>query len=360
MIFRQFNVGIDGRHAYVVACSETRRAAVIDPHEDVVDQVIQTIDDLDLHLTHTLETSHDPVLRAGALKLRAGLGARRVAPRVMDDAAEGPVDIEAKPEDGVRVGELFVVFVEPPSSAAGAIAYRIDDYLFSGLAVVIDLNRTPDASNQGAEDIIECVREGLGLRGCDEEGRHIRHFRQNPQPVPLANLVTDALRTAVDDRLLTPKETRVAEVYLELMGQSGGAFPSAEEIAEVLGDVDRTGVHVLVHNIRWKQIEARQLPLVLKGQMSKWLRGIQTEPEWTSHEREFLTAYLDLVERNEQPPTGPEIVRALGDHRNVQWVRKRAHTIRCKQREFNQPLLLLSREPNRPKAGAGVASQAGA
>ena len=61
-----------------------------------------------------------------------------------------------------------------------------------------------------------------------------------------------------------------------------------------------------------------------------------------------------------QPPTGPEIVKALGGRRNVQWVRKRAHTIRCKQREFNQPLLLLSREPNRPAqhARAGTPSSA--
>ncbi len=360
MIFRQFNVGTDGRHAYVVACSDTRRAAVIDPHEDVVDQVLQAVEDLDLSLTHTLETSHDPVVRAGALKLRAGLGARRVAPRVTDDAAQGPVDLEAKPEDGVRVGDLFVAFVEPPSSAAGAIAYRIDDYLFSGLAVVIDLNRNNAATQHGADEIIECVREGLGLRGTDHEAGHIRHFRQNPQPVPLANLVTEALREAAETRLLTPKEVRVAEAYLTLVEQNGGAFPSAEEIAAVLGDVDRTGVHVLVHNIRWKQIEARQLPLVLKGQMSKWLRGIQTEPEWTSHEREFLTAYLDLVERRAHPPTGPEIARALGHRRNVQWVRKRAHTIRSKQREFNQPLLLLSREPNRPKAGGQAVAQAGA
>jgi len=348
MIFRQFNVGIDGRHAYVVACEHTRRAAVIDPHEAVVDQLIQTIEDLDLQLTHTFETSHEPVLRGGALMLRAGLGARRVAPRVFDNAAEGPVDLEAKPEDGVRVGELFVAFVESPNRTAGDIAYRVADYLFSGLAVVIDLNRSCDPDSAKSDEIIECVREGLGLKGADREAGNVRRFRQNPQPVPLENLVTESLRAAVTERILTPKETRVANAYLELVDRGDGSYPTADDIAQVLGDVDRTGVHVLVHNIRWKQIEARQLPLVLRGQMSKWLRGIQTEPEWTAHEREFLAAYLKLVEERTEPPTGPDIVEALGSDRNVQWVRKRAHTIRCKQREFNQPLLLLTREPNRP------------
>ncbi len=363
MIFRQFNVGIDGRHAYVVACEKTRQAAVIDPHEAVVDQVLQAIEDLELRLTHTFETSHDPVLRAGALSLRAGLGARRVAPRVVDNAAEGPADIEAKPDDGVRIGELFVAFVEPPSSGAGDIAYRIADYLFSGLAVVIDLNRPTDTHGRGSEEIFECVREGLGLRGADQDAESVRRFRQNPKPVPLSNLVSESLRATIEEGALTPKETRVARFYLDLVDCAGGAFPTAEAVAEVLGDVDRTGVHVLVHNIRWKQIEARQLPLVLKGQMSKWLRGIQTEPEWTSHEREFLATYLKLIEENTQPPTGPEIVAALGNGRNVQWVRKRAHTIRCKQREFNQPQLLLSREPNRPdrqQQSGELASHSGA
>jgi hypothetical protein len=355
MIFRQFNVGIDGRHAYIVACEDTRRAAVIDPHEAVVDQLIQTLEDLDLQLTHTFETSHAPALRAGALMLRAGLGARRVAPRIVDGTAEGPGDLEAKPEDGARVGGLFVAFVEPPSSAAGAIAYRIADYLFSGLAVVIDLKCPPHASTQGAAEIIECVREGLGLRAVDPDAGKVRRFRQNPRPVPLASLVTGSLRDALEGDALTPKESRVAHAYLEQVDSLAGRFPTAEEVAERLGDIDRTGVHVLVHNIRWKQIEARQLPLVLKGQMSKWLRGIQTEPEWTSHEREFLTAYLELVAQGTRPPTGPEIVKALGDRRNVQWVRKRAHTIRCKQREFNQPLLLLSREPSQPKQASAAA-----
>lgn len=367
MIFRQFNVGIDGRHAYVVACERTRQAAVIDPHEGVADQVLRVIDDLDLQLTFTLETRHEPALREGALQLRAGLGARRVAPRVSQDAAQGPVDLEAKSEDGLRLGDLFVAFVEQPNGAVREIAYRIDDYLFSGLAVVIDLKRSAGASRQNeqglaprADEIVECVREGLGLKGVDPEAGRMRQFRQSPQPVPLVHLVMGSLREAVERRLLTPKETRVAEAYLELVGADTDRFPSAEDVASVMRDVDRTGVHVLVHNIRWKQIEARQLPMVLKGQMSKWLRGIQTEPEWTAHEREFLATYLELVERHGAPPTGPEIVAALPNDRNVQWVRKRAHTIRGKQREFNQPLLLLSREPNRPSQDASRASGTGA
>lgn len=350
MIFRQFNVGLEGRHAYVIACDETRRAAVIDPHERVVDQLIQTLEDLDLQLTHTLETTHDPVLRQGALQLRAGLGARRVGPWVTDTAAHGPMDLEAKAGDGLRVGELFVEFVEPPSGCDREIAYRVDDYLFTGLAVVIDLNRPGSRTATGTHEIIECVREGLGLRDAarpGDEGSRVRRFRRNPKPVPLADLVCESLRTGLESDLFTPKEARIVHAYLDHAKAHGDAFPTAEQLAAVLGDIDRTGVHVLVHNIRWKQVEARQLPIVLSGQMSKWLRGIQTEPEWTAHEREFLAAYLRLVEAGDRPPTGPEIVEALGGRRNVQWVRKRAHTIRCKQREFDLPQLLLSREPNR-------------
>jgi hypothetical protein len=283
-----------------------------------------------------------------------------VGPKLEDAASQGPVDLEAKEGDGLRVGELFVAFVEPPTSHAGQIAYRVADYLFSGLAVVIDLNRGERTTDEGADAIFECVREGLGLR--DASGQvagesRVRDFRRNPKPVPLADLMRGALRAARDEGLFTPKETRVVDAYLAHLAAHDGTFPTAEEIAQALGDVDRTGVHVLVHNVRWKQIEARQLPIVLRGQMSKWLRGIQTEPEWTAHEREFLTVYLDLIEKGDRPPTGPEIVKALGGHRNVQWVRKRAHTIRCKQHEFDLPQLLLSREPNRPKVEAAVTDE---
>jgi hypothetical protein len=110
--------------------------------------------------------------------------------------------------------------------------------------------------------------------------------------------------------------------------------------------VDRTGVHVLVHNIRWKQIDAGRLPLVLAGQTSKWLRGLQTRPEFTAHECEFLGAYLRWMDEHDQPPSGPEIAEILGAGRSVQWVRKRAHTIRRKQREFDMPELILTRKAN--------------
>ncbi|MEE3328560.1 MAG: hypothetical protein VX252_14575, partial [Myxococcota bacterium] len=136
--------------------------------------------------------------------------------------------------------------------------------------------------------------------------------------------------------------------YLEFLEDNQFRHPAAAELSSLLGDVDRTAVHVLVHNIRWKQIDLGRLPVVLSGQTSKWLRELQTEPEFTDHEKEFLGAYLRLVERNDRPPSGPDVAGELLGERSVQWIRKRAHTIRRKQKEFNKPVLILSRKMPQP------------
>ncbi len=134
--------------------------------------------------------------------------------------------------------------------------------------------------------------------------------------------------------------------YVRYLEEHEFGSPSATDLSEKLGNVDRTAVHVLVHNIRWKQIDLDRLPMLLAGQTSKWLRGLQTQPEFTSHEREFLGVYLELVQANTEPPSGPQIAEALGADRSIQWVRKRAHTVRRKQRDFHQPILILARKKN--------------
>ena len=69
--------------------------------------------------------------------------------------------------------------------------------------------------------------------------------------------------------------------------------------------------------------------------------------------------YLRLVRERSEPPSGPEIAAELGGGRSVQWVRKRAHTIRRKQREFKMPELVLTRKSTSPAAERGAFSPPG-
>jgi hypothetical protein len=151
------------------------------------------------------------------------------------------------------------------------------------------------------------------------------------------------LHSSLIENAFSPKETLVARAYIDFLEENELAHPSAAQLGEKIGNIDRSVIHVLVHSIRWKQIDRDRLPLVLSGQASKWLRSLKTEPEFTPHEQEFLCSYLQLVASNGTPPSGPDIVAALTSQRSIQWVRKRAFTVRRKQREFGQPLLILAR-----------------
>jgi hypothetical protein len=345
MIFRHFTDENSGHHSYLIASCVSRQAAIVNPTDGNFEECLSTIAELNLRLEYTLETTYDEARAAAARRLCERSGALRVAPRVVSTdhyAGMGSVDIHAKIGTGIALGDLHIEVVTTPRDEESDVTYQLGPYKFVGDFVLIGHHestvRPEDRQAEfGQPDEAICVAD------ISSHAAPIRSYRTTREGVSIKRLIMEDLHTSIAESRFTPKEERVVLTYLRFLEDNQLEHPSASQLSALLDNVDRTAVHVLVHNIRWKQIDLKRLPLVLDGQTSKWLKGLQTEPEFTAHEQEFLRAYLDLVERNEGPPSGPDIADALGG-RSVQWVRKRAHTIRRKQGDFNQPLLILIRK----------------
>jgi hypothetical protein len=261
----------------------------------------------------------------------------------VDSDSIGPIDDRAKPGASFALGNLTIEVIDPVVTGDCEVSYQVYDYVFSPTEVRI-LNRQVQTADERATLSSVAPESDRRIMGRPSQPKLINNGRTTREGTPVEMLILEDLHSSLIENAFSPKEARVARTYLEFLEDNNFNHPAASELSAMLKDVDRTAVHVLVHNIRWKQIEQGKLPVVLAGQTSKWLRELQTKPRFTDHEKEFLDAYLKLVERNQRPPSGPDIAQELAGDRSVQWIRKRAHTIRRKQKEFNQPILILSRK----------------
>jgi len=349
MIFRHFADERIGDHSYLIASPTSRDAAIVNPNFAAIDTYRETLDAFGLRLVCTLRTDRDARCDTAARRLENLFGAARVAPA--HAAGQDEASIVATPGRVVSVGEIEVRVIAAPPGYSSDVAYQAAPYTFAGTSVLVDRMdglRQPDGEPEAVSHDPRSAAAGGAADACC---RQLEKHRASASDIRIEQAILLDLRTSLDESRFSPREARVVEAYIRAMEERGFEPPSAAEIAELFPGIDRSAVHLLVHNIRWKQIDLGRLPLLLAGQTSKWLRGLQTRPDFTSHEREFLQAYFRLLEEQKRPPSGPEIAETLGEGRSVQWVRKRAHTIRRKQREFEMPELILARKgaPGAPR-----------
>jgi hypothetical protein len=313
VLLRSFYNKRHRHYAHLVIDPDTKIGAVIDPLADDVAGYVAAAEREGARIAFALQTAARPTDRDGLRALQHATGALTVAPQRGEGSQPAGTRV-------VRIGEsidvdgLHIEVVANTPPAGPDVAYRIGDMLFTGWTVV--RGQTGDETLQSESQEIEArARRDL-----------------------------DALLEA---KKLTQREAELAVSYLDMQSTLGRP-PSARELAETRGDLDRGGVHVLIHGIRRKQVALGQVPILLDGQMHKWLRGLQGEPDYTEHERRFLTVYLALVGETGRAPTGPDVLERLPEGTPIQWVRKRVHTIRRKQAAFGKPPLQMGREP-RPR-----------
>jgi len=333
--------------SYLIACPKTRQAALINPTGEYLSAYEQTLATRNLRLTHVLLTRRDRENFATVIESlgngRDGLVVYPAAENSTHFCAADPRNTytaTAESENrSLELGTLKIQVLQAvaDSGSGDALSYQIEGYTFTTQSLLIGYPDHADTSDENPPVL------GQRLPACGNSLSAVRNFRTTRDNLSIEKMLMEDLHASIIENVFSPKETLVVRAYVDFLEENDLAHPSAAQLGEEIGNIDRSVIHVLVHSIRWKQIDRDRLPLVLSGQASKWLRSLKTEPEFTPHEEEFLGAYLQLVASNGTPPSGPDIVNKLTSQRSIQWVRKRAFTVRRKQREFGQPLLILAR-----------------
>src|SRR4051794_7241689 len=139
MIFRQLFEPISSAYTYLIACDDTREAALIDPVLETVDRDLDLLRELGLTLKYTLETHIHADHVTGADRLRDMTGSKAPVP-----ASSGPRNVDVPVREGapISIGGLSLDPLHPPGHTDDHHAYLLrwgsSARVFTGEALMID------------------------------------------------------------------------------------------------------------------------------------------------------------------------------------------------------------------------------
>ncbi|HEY4070987.1 MAG TPA: MBL fold metallo-hydrolase [Sphingomicrobium sp.] len=192
MIFRQLFEPQSSAYTYLVACEDSREAALIDPVLETVERDLQLIGELGLTLRCTIETHIHADHVTGASRLRQETGCKCALP---EKSGAAHVDLPVKEGEVIRVGSLELQPLYTPGHTDDHYSYLLGadaPRVFTGDALLIDGCGRTDFQNGDAatlyrsvhEKIFSLPRDTLVYPGHDYQQRHVSTVAQERERNP--------------------------------------------------------------------------------------------------------------------------------------------------------------------------------
>ena len=134
MFFRQLFEPDTCTYSYVLGCSRTLRAILIDPVASDVEAYQHLLKEAGLKLLYTLETHVHADHITGSGLLRETLGSKSVVHR---DAGAMCADLLVTDGILLQVGEMEIEVRSTPGHTAGCVSYLLADRVFTGDSLLI-------------------------------------------------------------------------------------------------------------------------------------------------------------------------------------------------------------------------------
>ena len=158
MIFRQLIEPVSSTYTYLLGCEDTGQAILIDAVLPTWQRDLEELNRLGLKLAYTLDSHIHADHITSALRLKREAGSR-IAHPAFDNLPCADVGLEeGKPMEigSIRVEPLFT-----PGHTDGHHAYRINNRVFTGDALLIDGCGRTDFQNGDAPTLYRSVHEKL-------------------------------------------------------------------------------------------------------------------------------------------------------------------------------------------------------
>jgi len=187
MIFRQLFEPASSAYTYLVACEQTREAALIDPVLETVERDLALISDLGLTLKYTIETHIHADHVTGADRLRDKSGSKAALP---EKSGARQVDLAVREGEPLHVGGLVLEPLYTPGHTDDHHCYLLADTgiarIFTGDALMIEGCGRTDFQNGDAATLYRSVHdklftlpdETLVYPGHDYQGRWVSSIGQ--------------------------------------------------------------------------------------------------------------------------------------------------------------------------------------
>ncbi|MCE9668196.1 MBL fold metallo-hydrolase [Myxococcus stipitatus] len=213
MIFRQLFDSESSTYTYLIGDEATRQAVLIDPVLEQADRDLKLVAELDLTLTHVLDTHvhADHITASGVLRERTR------ATVVGSVGGAGCADVQVRHGDEVRVGQLVFRVLATPGHTDDSISYLLGDRVFTGDALLVRGNGRTDFQNGNARQLYESLTrvlfslpdETLVYPAHDYQGRTVTSIAEEKRHNPRVAGRSEAEFIHVMENLHLPKPRKL-------------------------------------------------------------------------------------------------------------------------------------------------------
>jgi len=158
MIFKQVFDIKTSTYTYLIASAKGREAIIIDPVIENVNEYIQLLKALDLKLVKVIDTHIHADHVTGASKLKQ---ATNCATLMGEHTPADTVEIRVKDNEMINLDDLNIKSIYTPGHTSESYSFLLDNYLFSGDALLINGTGRTDFQNGNSKDSYHSIFDKL-------------------------------------------------------------------------------------------------------------------------------------------------------------------------------------------------------
>ena len=178
MIFKQVFDTKTSTYTYLIASAKGREAVIIDPVLENVDNYISLLKELDLKLVKVIDTHIHADHVTGASKLKQATNCTTV---MGEHTPAETVEIKVKDNELINIDDLNIRSIYTPGHTSESYSFLLDNYLFSGDALLINGTGRTDFQNGSSKEsfysifdkLLKLPEETLLYPGHDYNGEKV-------------------------------------------------------------------------------------------------------------------------------------------------------------------------------------------
>jgi len=178
MIFKQVFDTKTSTYTYLIASAKGREAVIIDPVLENVENYIGLLKDLDLKLVKVIDTHIHADHVTGASKLKQSTNCTTI---MGEHTPADMVEIKVKDNELINVDGLKIRSIYTPGHTSESYSFLLNNYLFSGDALLINGTGRTDFQNGSSKDsyhsifdkILKLPEDTLLYPGHDYNGKKV-------------------------------------------------------------------------------------------------------------------------------------------------------------------------------------------
>ena len=158
MIFKQVFDTKTSTYTYLIASAKGREAVIIDPVIENVKEYIELLKELDLKLVKVIDTHIHADHVTGASKLKQATNCTTI---MGEHTPSEAVEIKVKDNELIKIDDLEIKSIYTPGHTSESYSFLLDNYLFSGDALLINGTGRTDFQNGNSKDSYHSIFDKL-------------------------------------------------------------------------------------------------------------------------------------------------------------------------------------------------------